>query len=165
MEFIHWGSFLDIREAFELMMYQNFKLISFATVALSAIALSGCGGGGSGVAGGPTTQFASVGTQANSAEGRAQITAAAGNVPKAGSVTQSSNANSGVTADAMSVTVSTHEGQLRYVMAYIDSNNNSSTIDSNNIEVLARGSGEGYKFVELKDEDTDGAVYIDVYTD
>ena len=109
-------------------------------------------------------QFASVGTQTDSAQGRAQITAAADNVPKAGSVTQSSNASSGVTADTMSVTVSTYEGQLRYELTYIDSNNASRTFDSNNIEVLARGSGEGYKSVELKDENDDGAYYIDIYT-
>ena len=152
------------------MLRKEHRIISFAVVMLCAIALSGCFGGGSGAGGGVavggfTTLFASVRSKAaDNIEGPGQLSEAAHKVPNAdGGVTQSANSGvSVVTTDSMTAAVTTDNGQLRYALTYTDSGGTVTVLD---VEELNRGSGDGINFVELKDEDNNRTMYVDVYTD
>ena len=156
-------------------------------LAAALLPLSGCGGGGSDNTGSsnnppptsssldptPTTPSSPDPTPttplgpgnaleaAQNEGGQGAIEKASRNSPKAGSVTQSSNADSdGVTTDSVSV-------EARYVgdkVQYRVQNSNAGwSVNSREDEVLDRVGGEGWDGVELKKRLPGADLYVDVY--
>ena len=137
-------------------------------LAAALLPLSGCGGGGSDNTGSsnnaPPTPSLGLGNASEAAQnegGQGAIAKASQNSPKAGSVTQSSNAGSDdVTTDSVSV-------EARYVgdkVQYRVQNSNAGwSIDSGEDEVLDRVGGEDWDGVELKKRLSGADLYVDVY--
>ena len=137
-------------------------------LAAALLPLSGCGGGGSDNTGSsnnaPPTPSLGLGNASEAAQnegGQGAIAKASQNSPKAGSVTQSSNAGSDdVTTDSVSV-------EARYVgdkVQYKVQNSNAGwSIDSGEDEVLDRVGGEDWDGVELKKRLSGADLYVDVY--
>ena len=148
-------------------------------LAAALLPLSGCGGGGSDNTGSsnnpPTTPSSpdpapdstppSLGNASEVAQnegGQGAIAKASQNSPKAGSVTQSSNAGSdGVTTDIVSVEAQNVGGQVQY---RVSNSNAGWSVDSREDTVLARVGGEGWDGVELKKRLSGADLYVDVYT-
>ena len=149
--------------------YAKYGLLSvFFGLAVALLPLSGCGGGGSDNTGSsnnaPPTPSLGLGNASEVAQnegGQGAIAKASQNSPKAGSVTQSSNAGSDdVTTDSVSV-------EARYVgdkVQYRVQNSNAGwSIDSGEDEVLDRVGGEDWDGVELKKRLSGADLYVDVY--
>ena len=146
-------------------------------LAAALLPLSGCGGGGSDNTGSsnnapttpsspdpaPTTPLG-PGNALEAAQnegGQGAIAKASQNSPKAGSVTQSSNAGSdGVTTDSVSVEAQDVGGQVQY---RVRNSNAGWSVDSREDTVLARVGGEGWDGVELKKRLSGADLYVDVY--
>ena len=151
------------------MFIQKCKRASFAAAACAAaIVLSGCGGGGGGgtsTSMDPSERFGFLRGNAQSA-----IAEAAGNTPNAGSVTQSSNADSGITADSVSVAVTRGtDGTVTFRV----NEAGGWTVDGDSARVLNGGTHqEGWSWAEFH-QAPDGSsgtgtgpgLYVDVYTD
>ena len=132
-------------------------------LAAALLPLSGCGGGGSDNTGSstPSLGLGNASEVAQNEGGQGAIAKASQNSPKAGSVTQSSNAGSDdVTTDSVSV-------EARYVgdkVQYKVQNSNAGwSVDSGEDEVLDRVGGEDWDGVELKKRLSGADLYVDVY--
>ena len=133
-------------------------------LAAALLPLSGCGGGGSDNTGSPTTPLG-LGNASEAAQnegGQDAIAKASQNSPKAGSVTQSSNAGSDdVTTDSVSVEAGYVGDKVQY---RVQNSNAGWSIDSKEDEVLDRVGGEDWDGVELKKRLSGAYLYVDVYT-
>ena len=151
-------------------------------LAAALLPLSGCGGGGSDNTGSsnnaPTTPSSPDPTpttppgpgnalEAAQYEGvQGAIAKASQNSPKAGSVTQSSNAGSdGVTTDSVSVEARNVGGQVQYRVrnSRVRNSNAEWSVDSREDTVLARVGEEDWDGVELKKRLSGADLYVDVY--
>lgn len=129
--------------------------ITLAFALVFAFALAGCGSSsGSGVS---TNTFGSALSQPGVAR---QAAAAARAVPKRGSVTQISDANT----DNIEVEVGFANGQLTYMVERIDTSNTTS-ISSVDDTVLARRQEGDIENVELYKEVDEGQLWVNIVTD
>ena len=140
------------------------KSISF--VIASAIMLSGCGGGGGGGSSKTTvsTLLSSIIEQSSSAAAQGKIADAAIAQPNAGSVTQSSSTQNGITTDSVSTTVEYDDnGQIIYTVT----NGNEWDVDSaaSDTDTLYEGQYTDWNFAELYKKLEDGRLWVDVYSD
>ena len=138
-----------------------------AMVALSALVLSGCGGGGGT---GPVTDVSSSQTRTQAlddavtaANAAAAIARAADAQPNAGSVTQSSNVDSSnITTDQVHITAQHGSGgpsfSVRNGTAW-----SIGTSDGNPRRIS--GTTPSWQGVELRKRLTDSTLYVDAYTD
>ena len=152
--------------------------VCFLGLVVVLLHFSGCGGGGSDNTGSsnnppPTSSSPdsapdsippSLGNASEAAQnegGQGAIAKASQNSPKAGSVTQSSNAGSdGVTTDSVSVEARYVGGQVQY---RVQNSNAGWSVDSREDEVLDRVGGEDWDGVELKKRLSGADLYVDVY--
>lgn len=135
-------------------------------LALGLFPLYGCGGGGGGEGGSSRPSAGdvldSVVSEADKNNAGDEISEAAENEPSVGSVTQSSNANNGITTDRVSVEASYSGGQVRYIVR------NSSagwSVDSTTDTVLNRLGGNNWDGIELIKRLPGGYLYVDVYSE
>ncbi|MCY3624567.1 MAG: hypothetical protein OXH82_00485 [Candidatus Dadabacteria bacterium] len=135
-------------------------------LALGLFPLYGCGGGGGGRGGSSRPSAGdvldSVVSEADKNNAGDEISEAAENEPSVGSVTQSSNANNGITTDRVSVEASYSGGQVRYIVR------NSSagwSVDSTTDTVLNRLGGNNWDGIELIKRLPGGYLYVDVYSE
>ena len=147
-------------------------------LAAALLPLSGCGGGGSDNTGSsnnppptssnpdlaPDSTPPSLGNASEVAQnegGQGAIAKASQNSPKAGSVTQSSNAGSdGVTTDSVSVEARRVGDKVQY---RVRNSNAGWSVDSREDTVLDRVGGEDWDGVELKKRLSGADLYVDVY--
>ena len=167
-----------IKENLFVNRYAKYGLfICILGLAAALLPLSGCGGGGSDNTGSsnnpppispspdpaPTTPSSpgNASEAAQSEGGQGAIAKASQNSPKAGSVTQSSNAGSdGVTTDSVSVEARRVRDKVQY---RVRNSNAGWSVDSREDEVLDRVGGEDWDGVELKKRLSGADLYVDVY--
>ena len=142
------------------------KSISF--VIASAIMLSACGGGGGSSETTDSTFFNSVISQSSSDDAQRKIPEAANAKPAFGSVTQSSNIQSGITTDSVSTTVEyNNNNQIVYTVEN-GINGNIWKVDSsaNETTTLAEGRGPSgdWNYIEMHKNLPAGQLWVDVYT-
>ena len=150
------------------------KTLCVGLAVAAILAMSGCGGSSSTQPSGMTrtpTVFGNVWSVAQSRNAQDAIAEAARNTPNGGSVTQSSNDDSGVTTDSVSVEVTRRtDGTVTYEVREADG----WTVDRSTARVLERGTNqeEGWSWAEFH-QAPDGSpgtgtgpgLYVDVYTD
>ena len=154
------------------------------TLTMAALATSGCGTSPSGIRGGGDGGGFNIDNSLSGAQRagvqRAAVKAAR-NSPRAGSVTQSSNANSGVTTDQVSVNVVRDaDGTMSYRVSFAEAKWRTRgalgfprlDLNRGNARVLAEPQGEGWKGIEFHSAPEGGpgsgtgpGLYVDVYTD
>ena len=141
-------------------------------LALGVLPLYGCGGGGGGDGTEPSTGGSDpVPSQAvldgviskiDKNNAKNSVSEASRNYPRAGSITQSSNATNGITTDSVSVTASYEGGQVRY---RVQNSSAGWSIDSAVDTVLERHRGDNWDGIELMKELPGGDLYVDVYSE
>lgn len=144
----------------------------YALTFIAALAVAGCGGGG-GSSGGGTAAVAPanrVNDNIGTANTRMRAETAAVSTPQRGSVTQSSNAVAGVTQDriaadaqydtngALTITIANQQPGSRESISTTDD-----TVFSE--RVVSEATGITYQRRGLEKTFTDGAAFVDVYTD
>ena len=156
-------------------MRDSTLFIGLTLTMAAALAMSGCGGGGSSKPSvqseerPPATQFRPFElTDAARGHLRTAAAAAARNTPNSGSVTQSSTGD-GTTTDSVSVSVTRGaDGTMSYTVREAGG----WSVDRSSAGVLAEPSGEGWRGIEFhqapgggKGSGTGPGLYVDVYTD
>lgn len=146
----------------------------FALTFFFALTLAGCGGGGgssgSAASGGGNVQTALVNTISVPIEQtRTTARMAAVATPNAGSVTQTSNTNAGVSQDQIDAVADYNNGRLQRIrITHTDGNNNAITIDTNDGVLVrddaARGpSTRTYQYRGFGRRVNGGVALVDVY--
>ncbi len=141
-------------------------------ITVAALALSGCGGGGGGGGGGsgvvrPLDNL----TEAEQEYRMERSSVAASATPNRGSVTQSSNVNSGVTTDAVDITVTYGERQNSYMITVTDEDDSTISFGSSDAAlntsypIVENARDLGFKGSGLRFDGDDGDLYVDIYSD